>query len=542
MIKAKNGITGKIDFSGTDAAAVLQRSINALSSTGGSIILRSGTYVWESVPALPKDLPNWLKIVGESGAIIKLTEKGPRAFDFNKVADYDTFQNIWLESFTVDCNNIGGKNHVVLGTYIGGFGSEVTQTRINIQDIRIRCVNTVNVPVDPTTTNHRLNVWLAVKHPAPGETQTNIQRVLIEDCTFLGGNAGIGIIAERGGPAATGYNVFIDDIYINRCFHSMLTVPTTGFASSNFHIANFGFGGSCCIRDCYGEYSGDDGVEINSMTNALVENTTIRDAFQQPYYFTNKNNPARPTEQKITLRNCVAQRIGLTSTNDYDIGFFFKGSAETHVPMGTVRLEDCQYYTHGTSLGYGAAISVNTDDGMTALTIDGFKVAMDSITNTAGANMIRAIYIYPRGGTLSTPVSIKNVHLTAAGSVAGGTLEFLGMFLSGVMDLDIDDVTFDVNITHITNYGTTLIAIGSATSTIDGTIKRVKVLRCQDDPHPTGFSISGTATLTINNAMIIEQCDFAALGINREIIFEGVSNATKVYLNYNIWATFPKAA
>jgi hypothetical protein len=43
MIKAKNGITGKIDFSGTDAAAVIQKALDALKN-GGKVLIADGTY------------------------------------------------------------------------------------------------------------------------------------------------------------------------------------------------------------------------------------------------------------------------------------------------------------------------------------------------------------------------------------------------------------------------------------------------------------------------------------------------------------------
>ena len=43
-IKAKNGTTGKIEYSGTDGATVIQSAINALPNSGGAIVLRAGTY------------------------------------------------------------------------------------------------------------------------------------------------------------------------------------------------------------------------------------------------------------------------------------------------------------------------------------------------------------------------------------------------------------------------------------------------------------------------------------------------------------------
>lgn len=332
-IKARNDVTGTIDYTGTDAAAVLQRSIDALSRTGGLITLKSGTYIWQSTPALPKDLPNWLKIVGEARVTIQLTANGPRAFDFGKTADYDTFRYIWLESLTIDCNNVGGRHHVVLGTYRDGD----IQTRINLQDITIRNIVTKNVPVDSTMSNHRLNVFLVVAHPNTGEAQTNIKNILVENCDFRGGNQGVVIGAH--GPDAVGINVYVDQIYIHNCRHSLLAPQTQYFYSANFHVCSRGFGGYVHIADCYGEYSGDVGVEVNAV-NALVENTVITDAGQVAFYHTNYNIPQNPGEQSIILRNCEARRLNLPSNLP---GTPFAVNVNLGVPTATVIRNNCNF-------------------------------------------------------------------------------------------------------------------------------------------------------------------------------------------------------
>ncbi len=44
-VYAKNGMTGKIEFHGSDASGVIQSVINALSTTGGKIFIKAGTYI-----------------------------------------------------------------------------------------------------------------------------------------------------------------------------------------------------------------------------------------------------------------------------------------------------------------------------------------------------------------------------------------------------------------------------------------------------------------------------------------------------------------
>jgi len=48
IIYAKNGRTGEIEFSGTDAATVIQQAIDALKTTGGKILIKRGVYIINS--------------------------------------------------------------------------------------------------------------------------------------------------------------------------------------------------------------------------------------------------------------------------------------------------------------------------------------------------------------------------------------------------------------------------------------------------------------------------------------------------------------
>jgi len=186
-------------------------------------------------------------------------------------------------------------------------------------------------------TNHRLNVWLVVGHLGTGEPQTNIKNILVENCDFRGGNMGVVIGGE--GPDAPRTMVFIDGVYIHNCRHSLLAPQTSYFYSSNFHVGARGFGGYVHIADCYGEYSGDVGVEINAVS-ALVESTVIRDAVQVAFYHTNYNFAQNPGEQSIILRNCVAERLNLPS-NLPSTSFVVWQSLG--IPTATVTRDNCNF-------------------------------------------------------------------------------------------------------------------------------------------------------------------------------------------------------
>lgn len=519
--KAKNSLTGNIDYAGTDAAAVLQSVINGLARTGGLIVLAPGTYIWQSVPAFPKDLPSWLKIVGQNGATIRLTSSGPRAFDFKKTADYDTFRNIWIENILIDANNIGGKNHVVLGTYQAGSG----QSRINIEGIVIRNITTTNVLVDPTMTNHRLNIFLVVSQPSSNEKQDYIKSVWIENCDLRGGN--MGVVVAGSGPDATGLNVFIDNIHIENCRHSLLSVQNGSFFSSNFQVGSLGFGGYAHITGCYGEYSGDVGVEVNSM-DVLVENTIIRDAAGVAFFHTNYNNPQSGAEQRITFKNCEADKSSLPANQ---AGMAFYAQSRLSVPLGRLTFSNCTF--HSSALPsfqyYGEALAISTSSGMTALTVDGLTSLMKGMAFPGGHHLLDLIYIDVTG---STPlVTLKNLDLVVQNSRETGSMTLNGIDLEGNMLLDLDSAALDVNVANATRYGTRGIDLGEESATINGTISGFRIVHIGTDPNPRGIVVYGTATLTIPTMLTIKGCDFTAMTGGVGILFaSGNQNKDKVYI------------
>jgi hypothetical protein len=537
IIKAKNDITGKIDFSGTDPAAVLQSAIDALAKTGGTIVLAPGTYIWQSVPGLPKDLPNWLKIVGDGDVTIQLTANGPRAFDFRKPADYDTFRNIWIENLVIDCNNVGGQNHVIVGTYQNGRGLD----RISIENIVIRNVKTINVPVDPVNTqpsgnpiNHRLNVYLVTYHEAPGEKQTHIANVLIENCDFRGGNQGI-VIGGSVSPSAPGVNVFIDQIRINNCRHSLLSVQTQLFHSANFHIGVLAFGGYVHITNCYGEYSGDVGVEINTMTYALVENVTIRDAASAAFYHRNHNNPQDPAAQRIIFKNCKALKLTLGSKVK---GRAFLADDLFSIPLGTLMYDTCTFYTGVPRLDmYGEIIQIAPMSGIPAIIIRDFKAVVENVSyGGSEPRGIWPIFIWPRGSDAN--ITIDGLHFYARGKCTGSCVfTYTVLRLAGSRYINFSDISIDVNIANMRNGNLRFMDIGDTPSTIEGTIRGVIFNQFAGDNAPQGILIRGISTLVIPSQIRIEDCDFSRLPPSAsEILFTaGDENREKVYLYGNIW-------
>lgn len=296
----------------TSSSVALQTAITSLGVRGGDILLGSGTHTWTTVPTIPPGITGKLRIMGAPGAKVVLSTAGPRFLDFGKTADHDTFQNITISDLLIDCNSVGGRHHVVLGTYING----TPQTRINLDRINILRCRTINVPTDNTVTNHRLNVWLVVAHPANGEgTQSTITNIQVESCDFTGGgNQGI-TVGGAGPDSGPGLNVWWDEVHYwgNHCDPGV--TPTIKCASSNFHIGSSAFGGRGSIVLCKGRNSADVGVETNACQHMTIRSVEIEDALAASFYHTNYTNPARPAEQRYLVDDCHSRRLLVGAPN-----------------------------------------------------------------------------------------------------------------------------------------------------------------------------------------------------------------------------------
>lgn len=217
--------------SGGDDAATVQAAVNSLTA-GGTVVLGPGTFLWNSAPvALPRSIPVQIIGSGVGKTTIKLSSGAPRAFDFNKIADGDTFTGISLSDFTVDCNNTTGLHHVVLGNFQAG----MLQTRFNVSGLRVSRVNTINVPSQTnsaypgTGVLHRLNVHIAIVDNALQATQYTLTDVKIEDCVFGasggGGDEGV-FLGGTVSVAVVGLNVWVDNCHIANCTWTSGAVPT----------------------------------------------------------------------------------------------------------------------------------------------------------------------------------------------------------------------------------------------------------------------------------------------------------------------------
>lgn len=526
-------LTGGTDYSNADPANVTQSAINALGTAGGTIILR-GSLAWNSVPNIPKNITGKLQIRGVASTKVTLSASGPRFVDFNKTADHDTFKNIEISDLLIDCNNVGGRHHVVIGTYISGS----TQQRINVDQVAVRRVKVINIPTDSTTANHRLGVYIVTQQLGAGEaTQNYVTNIVVEDVRLEGGNAGVTAAGSISGSSPSGANILVDEIHFSRCWHSLMAVQTTNFSSANFFIGSVAQGGRCSIKDCYGQYSGDVGVEVDALTSALVEDVKIDDAYNVGFYHTNFNVPVNAKAQRITFRKCIARRLTVTNGNA------FKLNVNNSNPLGTIVYQDCVGYKSEPTLvnsATGAAFN-SIASNFKQIIMDGCAFIEDAINSTFTGTPILVSF---SGGTGGNPdIIMRNLYLRVAGTIVSGTLTYKMMAFAGsTLSVNLDTALIDFQVTNMSTFGSRVIDIGSSSTSLRGTFSRVKILNLTDDTQPRIFTIGSSANLTVANQILIEDCDFvrAPSGTAEVLFLTPGQNQDKVYFKNNKWRTFPK--
>jgi hypothetical protein len=540
---------GAIGDGSNDDALAMQAAINSLPD-GGTVVIPPGVWTWKSVPGLPRNLSSRLIIRGSGGAVIKLTSTGPRAFDFNKIADHDTFQNLELRNFDVDANSIGGLHHIVLGTYING----TTTTRINLAHIAIGQIRVVNALVDSNTgTNHRLGVWLVVRQAAANEaTQNSITDVLIEDYWQQGGNAAIAVNGSGGSGNGPDLNVLVDNVTIDRWYHSLISVPSVSFPSSHVQVGSRAKGGpiGCRVSNGYGEYSGDVGVEIDQI-NCVVTKNVIRDSRNAHFLFTQFNNPDQGAGTQIyDVYNNSA--IVISALTTYHAFSFRTASQTTPCPFGTVRMRDNSLLHNQAAMPGQAAAIMRDDTGAvaagtlrTSFECERFTAYFRGINYASATSVTRApIGISPTTAGYNRVV-LKEIDVRWSGTSTGGaTLSLPAVEVYGTaLDVSIDGVRSDyLGFTGLGTNGARILELGlAAASTLVGqaVIRNCKFLDVGDSSAGFGINLSSSnLTVGANQSILIENCDFSKMAGGTEVAFNTGTKA-KVYFNRNNWRIYP---
>jgi hypothetical protein len=533
-----------------DDAAALTAALPSANSTGATIVVPPGTWTWGSVPALPKGITGRLKVMALPGAVVKLTTAGPRFLDFNKTADHDLFQNIEIGDLTIDCNNVAGTNanHVVIGTRRGATGA---LTRINLDNIYIHDIRVVNVPT--ATGNVRIAVYLSVQQASGGEgTQNYGKNILVERVRAYGGEGGVYV---DGGTNATfpdvNSNVLLDNITIADCYHTTNSVPSAFRANANFLIGGSVYGGTCAIRGCVGELSGDVSIEVDSMTEAFVTNCDMHDA---GFYYTNYHQPLYPSQQRIVLRdNTVRLTNNSVRPSENIIPYRLKKDATAAIDLGAIEIHGCDWYRSLTDAPVGIrGIWINGPCARITIT-DYTAVATGIAYSSSSASDLYAVYLDNCSGTGSTdiPVTLRNIRGSFAGARSGTGVLSSGLIVfannTKASPLTLDGLWMNLALTGMSSASVRGVNIGASGSAVkvNGELRRIHVLNLSDDTGAAAVRFGAqTTAVTTPNRVDIDDCDFTALTSGQTEILFSTNNNLKpfVYATGIRWRAYPKAS
>ena len=246
---------------GADDTAALQRAVDSLGRRGGTVRLAAGTYTVNAPIRLPSGNSATMTLSGY-GATVDLTASTPRFLVWDRTANYQTFRHFRVEGFAIDA----GGRHPARGSWsVLGFdmraGGLWDAAYLNVDDVTIKDCRIYNVATSPTGAWNAcdINVFTAQFHSHEA-IWDHVDDVLVQGCTCAGGSRGISVWA--GGPS--GLSASLDRIIIRNCRHDTMTTFTAASSSSNFQIGQSGQVGSAEVVGCYGNRSGDVGVEVDN--------------------------------------------------------------------------------------------------------------------------------------------------------------------------------------------------------------------------------------------------------------------------------------
>lgn len=371
----------------TDDSKALEEAMEASVEAGGTrVLLPPGTGVINSIPTVPKNLSIQIPIrgAGMRATTVKLTE-ALQFLQFAHTSKGDVVGNLDLGDLTVDGNNQPSTENrsipVVVGTAIS------SQEQVDIQNIRIRRVRTINVPNLEAAENGRRNVVLACYHKEPGLALNRIEGIDIRECEFNGGQYGI-FVGGVSGNSPRPLNVYMAHIYIADIRHVISAVATKFGSCGGVQLGQYAWsdGKDIVVERIYGENSGDVGVEldipctardldiVNANNTCLLLNTFNAATVQSPI-----------VTQLTAKASAGANLLTVTSSAAFTVGeqiVLFGGSlSECDVrtikskPTGTsIELSEA------TGLEHATATWVQQVDDMSAVR---FKVENHKATRTA---------------------------------------------------------------------------------------------------------------------------------------------------------------
>ncbi len=229
-IYAKNGSTGAIDYSDTDAATVIQNAIDALTNGQGLIFIKAGTY--NITTGLICHYP--ITIIGEGKGATNLRITSAIDFltiDFESAANFGDDQGLSLKDLYIDGRGIGRYGIV----FDGGFDTNYAQNHVNgcyFENISVVSFTDYGIYENSSFGN----TYVSCKIMNNGTSSATKGGIIIFSYlnTFIGcrfDSNGTGIIA-RGGNQNSFYNCAIE----GNQYHGVYAYITTGLVARKYTL------------------------------------------------------------------------------------------------------------------------------------------------------------------------------------------------------------------------------------------------------------------------------------------------------------------
>ncbi len=351
MIYAKNGTTGKIEFQGTDASAVIQGAINVLTN-GGKIFIKAGLYdINSSIFLNPnKSLDSAsITIEGEFNATILRQNSNINLFYTyypNNVSN-KTIKNLFLLGQAGTYTGMGiycqkGKGWLIDNVTLASFGDRSIHLRytdysiinnVTIKDGSHRGIQLSANLTNPSNGNIISNCRIFNQTLSNWDTSTSsgdgivlaegVYNTRMSNC-YVVGNAGYGFYIESGNPT-------IGPVNTNNVLISCVS-------SSNNQGIEVDYSNEVSIIGCSIKNNNTHGIRIQSGSNYIkILGCTIED--NSGYGISRKSGNTWIITNNLIKNNTLGQIQGYDSTSiiENNIGYITKNSsAATSVADGGI--------------------------------------------------------------------------------------------------------------------------------------------------------------------------------------------------------------
>lgn len=567
---------GPDDRPAFQAAQVAAEAITAATGRGVTVYIPAGNYFFGTGSTVsgngvtyPTRYPAGIPIsrsltskitwqgAGRGSAVITLSS-GCMCFAYpNKIADYDTFQNITMQDFDIDCNGVydaqyGLANHVLFGNMPS---NSTAMPRLNFNNLTFRRLGGLNLPSIGTVSNANQSFILIVPNQTTtGEsTQTNVTNIRAEDIEVTGGGSCITVACYN--TNTPGQNVYFNNISYYRCRHSQTSYPTAQGAQTSFYICGSGFGNKCEIVDCYSQAIADDGIEVGAMQQVLIDNFTCIDPYMYGITFRHTHQPTDVSSQRVVVRD---SRIITTTTGSAMLANssnaqrgYSSWIADGSNTFGEFIFERPLFESNGDSFTTtnNQYPFIYCQSQLTRLQIQSARIRLNGYTmNPTTSKLLAPLAIIPPSGELK--LVIRDYHLQVdAMTLSGSGTSFFPLYMTtsgtSTLNFTVDGMTSSIPALTFGGGGTmAYISLGGGNLT-RGSIRNVRL---------SGNGISGASLYGIqisnssssnSSSIEIENCDVSQVGFlspGRDYNVTNTNTQARTRIKNNIWFNVPTPA